>query len=54
MIKLNARPGLPSILALFRNEFNEYRPTDVRLYLSFVIEMTLKLHFSRENVKILS
>ena len=36
--------GLPSILSLFRNEF----------YLSYDIKYTLKTHFWRKNVIILS
>ena len=40
--------GLPSILSLFRNEFNKlnkYRSTNVRFYLSYGIKITLKFHF---------
>ena len=39
--------GLPSILSLFRNEFNKfyYKSTNVRFYLSYDIMITLKSHF---------
>ena len=43
--------GLPSILSLFRNEFNKF---NVRFYLSNGIKITLKSHFCRKNVIILS
>ena len=50
--------GLPRILSLFRNEFNKfnntYKGTNVRFYLSYDIRITLKSHFCRENVIILS
>ena len=49
--------GLPSILSLFRNEFNKfikYKSTNVRFYLSYDIKKTLKSHFWRKNVIILS
>ena len=39
--------GLPSILSLFRNEFNKFNKknsTNVRLYLSCDIKITLKSH----------
>ena len=44
--------GLPSILSFFRNEFNKFK--NVRFYLSFAIKITLKFHFWRKNVIILS
>ena len=40
--------GLPSILSLFRNEFNKFNNTkgrNVRFYLSYDIKITLKSHF---------
>ena len=49
--------GLPSILSLFRNEFNKFNNTRaqiVRFYLSYDIKITLKSHFCRKNVMILS
>ena len=48
--------GLPSILSLFRNEFNKfnYKSTNVRFYLSYIIKYTMKSHFWRENVISLS
>ena len=39
--------GLPSILSLFRNEFNkftQYKSTNVRFYLSYDIKISLKFH----------
>ena len=48
--------ALPSILSLFRNEFNKFnitRARNVRLYLSHDIKITLKSHFCRKNVLIL-
>ena len=51
--------GLPSILSLFRNEFNKFNNTGarmlyVRFYLSYDIKITLKSYFVRKNVIILS
>ena len=52
--------GLLGILSLFRNEFNKFNNTrarmgtNVRFYLSYDIKITLKSHFCRENVIILS
>ena len=43
--------GLPSILSLFRNES---KSTNVRIYLTYDIKITLKSHFWRKNVIILS
>ena len=40
--------GLPSILSIFRNEFNKFNNTRAR------IKITLKSHFCRKNVMILS
>ena len=48
--------GLPSILSLFRNEFNKFNNTRARM-LGSIYHMTLKSikksHFLRGNVKIL-
>ena len=46
--------GLPSILSLFRNEFNEfnYRSTNVGFYLSYDIKIILKSYFWRENGRV--
>ena len=44
--------GLPSILSLFRNEFNEFNST--RFYLSYDIKISLTSHIYRKNVIILS
>ena len=44
--------GLPSILSLFRNEFNKFNNT--RAHLSYDIKITLKFHFCRKNVIILT
>ena len=49
--------GLPSILSLFRNEFNKFNNTRARMldsFLSYDIKITLRSHFSRKNVIILS
>ena len=47
--------GLPSILSLFRNEFNEFNNTRVRMLDSFYhMTNTLKSHFWRKNGIILS
>ena len=47
--------GLPSILSLFRNEFNEFNNTRARMLDSiYHMKNTLKSHFWRENVIILS
>ena len=45
--------GLPSILSLFRNEFNKFNNTRARM-LDFIYHMTnsLKYHFWRKNVMI--
>ena len=49
--------GLPSILSLFRNEFNKFNNTRARM-LDSIYHMTntctLKSHFWRKNVIILS
>ena len=47
--------GLPSILTLFRNEFNKFNNT-IALMLDSIYHMTntLKSHFWRKNVMILS
>ena len=47
--------GLPSILSLFRNEFNKFNNTRARM-LDFIYHMTkpLKSDFWRKNVIILS
>ena len=41
--KRDQMKGLPSILSLFRNEFN--KSLSVRFYLSYDIKITLKSHF---------
>ena len=49
--------GKPRILSLFRNEFNKFnkaKETKVRFYLSYDIKNTLKSHFWRKNVIMLS
>ena len=50
--------GLPSILSLFRNEFNKFNNTRARM-LDSIYHMTLRLlkrksHFCRKKVTILS
>ena len=44
--------GLPSILSLFRNEFNKFNNTNARM-LDSIYHMTLRLLF-RKNVIILA
>ena len=47
--------GLPSILSLFRNEFNKFNNTRARMLDSiYHMTNTLKSHFWRKNVRILS
>ena len=47
--------GLPSILSLFRNEFNKFNNTRARMLNSiYHMTNTLKSHFWRKNVMILS
>ena len=49
--------GMPSILSLFRNEFNKFNDTRARMLDSIYhndIKITLKSHFCRKNVIILS
>ena len=47
--------GLPSILSLFRNEFNKFNNTRARMLDSiYHITDTLKSHSRRKNVIILS
>ena len=47
--------GLPSILYLFRNEFNKFNNTGGRMLDSiYNMTNTLKSHFWRKNVIILS
>ena len=47
--------GLPSILSLFRNEFNKFNNTRARMVDSiYHMTHTLKSHFWRKNVIILS
>ena len=48
--------GLPSILSLFCNEFNKFNNTRARMLdsLSYDIKITLKSHFCRKNVIILT
>ena len=45
--------GLPNILSLFGNELNKFNNTRARL-LDYDIKITLKSHFCRKNVIILS
>ena len=50
--------SLPHNLSLFRIKFNKFnntmKNTNVIFYLSYDIKITLKSHFCRKNVKILS
>ena len=47
--------GLPSILSLFRNEFNKFNKTRAQMLDSiYHMTNTLKSHFWRKNVMILS
>ena len=47
--------GLPSILSIFRNEFNKFNKTRARMLDSiYHMTNTLKSHFWRKNVRILS
>ena len=49
--------GLSSIFFTFCNEFNKlkkYKGTNVRLYLSYDIKITLKSNFLSKNVILLS
>ena len=51
------RDEMLGILSLFRNEFNKFNNTRARILdsiLSYEIKMTLKSHFCRKNVIILS
>ena len=41
--KSNKMRGLPSILSLFRNEFNKFNNTGARIMLDYFFHMTLKL-----------
>ena len=53
--KRNKMRGLPSILSLFRNEFNKFNNTRARMLDSiYHITNSLKSHFWRKNVMILS
>ena len=53
--KRNKMRGLPSILSLFRNEFNKFNNTRARMLDSiYHMTNTLKSHFWRKNVMILS
>ena len=53
--KIEKMRGLQSILSIFRNELNKFNNTRARM-LDSVYHMTntLKFHFWRKNVKILS
>ena len=53
--KRDKMQGLPSILSLFRNEFNKFNNKRARM-LDFIYHMTntLKSHLWRKNVIILS
>ena len=47
--------GLPSILSLFRNEFNKFNNTRARMLDSiYHMTFTLKSHFWRKNIILLS
>ena len=47
--------GLPSMLSLFRNEFNKFNKTGARVLDSiYHMTNTLKSHFSHKNVIIFS
>ena len=49
--------SLPSILSFFRNEFNKFNDTRAQMLdsiISYDIKITLKSHFWRKNVIILS
>ena len=51
----NKMQGLPSILSLFRNEFNKFNNTRARMLDSrYHMTNTLKFHFWRKNFIILS
>ena len=46
--------GLPSILALFRNELNKFNKIGAQMfYLSYDIKIILKSYLWRENVRVL-
>ena len=50
--KIDKMRGLPSILSLFRNEFNKFNNTGARMLDSiYHMTNTLKSHFWRKNVK---
>ena len=54
MGKRDKMRGLPSILSLFRNEFNKFNNTRARMLDSiYHMTNTLKSHFWRKNVIIL-
>ena len=47
--------GLPSILSLFRNEFNKFNNTRAQMLDTiYIMANTLKSHFCRKNFIILS
>ena len=56
--KRDKMEGLPSILSLFRKEFNKFNNTRARMLDSIIllydIKITLKSHFCRKNIIILS
>ena len=53
--KRNKMRGLPSILSLFRNKFNNFNNTRARMLDSiYHMNNTLKSYFCRKNVMILS
>ena len=55
--KRDKMQGLPSVLSLFRNKFNKFNNIRVQMLdsnLSYDIKITLKSHFSRKNLIILS
>ena len=53
--KIDKMRGLPSILSLFRNEFNKFNKTRAQMLDSiYHMTNTFKSHFWRKNVMILS
>ena len=53
--KRDKMQGLPSILSLFRNEFNKFNNTGAGMLDStYHMTNTLKFHFWRKNIIILS
>ena len=52
--KMRGLPSLPSILSLFRNEFNKFNNTCATARILDGIKITVKSHFCRKNIIILS